>query len=72
MRWRADQRAELVHLCRYITWPAIANERLERNRAGQVVLRLKSPYEDGTAHIVMEPLEFWSAWRPWCPARVSI
>jgi hypothetical protein len=46
------------HLCRYITRPAIANERLKRNRAGQVVLQLKSPYKDGTTHIVMEPLEF--------------
>src|SRR5262245_5180016 len=58
VRWRADQRAELEHLCRYITRPTIANERLQRNRAGQVVLQLKSPYKDGTTHIVMEPLEF--------------
>ena len=58
MRWGADQRQELEHLCRYITRPAIANERLKRNRAGQVVLQLKSPYKDGTTHIVMEPLEF--------------
>jgi Putative transposase len=58
VRWRADQRAELEQLCRYITRPAIANERLKRNRAGQVVLQLKSPYKDGTTHIVMEPLEF--------------
>jgi hypothetical protein len=27
-------------------------------RAGQVVLQLKSPYKDGTSHVVMEPLEF--------------
>jgi len=58
VRWRADQRRELEHLCRYITRPAIANERLKRNRADQVVLQLKSPYKDGTTHIVMEPLEF--------------
>ena len=58
VRWGADQRKELEHLCRYITRPAIANERLKRNRAGQVVLQLKSPYKDGTTHIVMEPLEF--------------
>ena len=56
--WGADQRKELEHLCRYITRPAIANERLKLNRAGQVVLQLKSPYKDGTTHIVMEPLEF--------------
>lgn len=57
VRWRADQRKELEQLCRYITRPAIANERLKRNRTGQVVLRLKSPYKDGTTHI-LEPLEF--------------
>jgi hypothetical protein len=50
---------------------AIANERLKRNRAGQVVLQLKSPYKDGTTHIVMEPLESWCAWRRWCRPRVS-
>ncbi len=54
----ADQRKKLEHLCRYITRPAIANERLTLNRAGQVVLRLKTPYRDGTTHIVMSPLEF--------------
>ena len=58
VRWDADQRADLEHLCRYITRPAIANERLKRNRTGQVVLQLKSAYKDGTTHIVMAPLEF--------------
>ena len=29
-----------------------------RNRAGQVVLQLKSAFKDGTTHIVMAPLEF--------------
>ncbi|MGH8658267.1 MAG: transposase [Gammaproteobacteria bacterium] len=45
-------------MCRPITRPAIANERLTRNGAGQVVLTLKTPYRDGTTHIVMSPLEF--------------
>jgi Putative transposase len=58
VRWGADQRKKLEHLCRYITRPAIANERLKRNRAGQVVLQLKSAFKDGTTHIVMSPLEF--------------
>ncbi len=44
-------------LCRYITRPAIANERLALNRAGQVVLTLKTAYREGTTHIVMSPLE---------------
>ncbi len=38
--------------------PAIANARLKRNRAGQVVLQLKSAFRDGATHIVMSPLEF--------------
>ena len=42
-RCGAHQRQELERLCRYITRPAIANERLKRNQAGQVVLQLKSP-----------------------------
>src|SRR5437762_6919242 len=54
----ADQRKELEHLCRYITRPPIANERLKCSRAGDVVLLLKSAFRDGTTHIVMSPLEF--------------
>src|ERR687895_325868 len=58
VRCAAHQRKKLEHLCRYIPRPAIANERLKRNRAGDVVLQLKTPYQDGTTHIVMSPLEF--------------
>jgi len=58
VRCAMNQRKALEHLCRYITRPAIANERLALNSAGQVVLTLKMPYQDGTTHIVMSPLEF--------------
>jgi putative transposase len=58
VRGAAHQRKKLEHLCRSITHPAIANERLKRNRAGDVVLQLKTPYQDGTTHIVVSPLEF--------------
>ena len=58
MPCRAHQRKRLERLCRYITRPTIANERLKRTRAGQVVLQLKSPWRDGTTRIVMSPLEF--------------
>ncbi|MGH8664124.1 MAG: transposase [Burkholderiales bacterium] len=51
VRCGAHQRKELEWLCRYITRPAIANERLRRNGA-DVVLQLKSAYRDGTTHIV--------------------
>ena len=58
VRWRADQRAELEHLCRYITRPAIANEQLKRNRAGQVVAATEESLQRRHHLIVMEPLEF--------------
>ena len=58
VRCAMNQRNKLEQLCRYITRPAIANERLTLNSAGDVVLKLKSPYQDGTTHIVMTPLEF--------------
>ena len=73
VRWRADQRKELEHLCRYITRPAIANERLTRNRAGQVVLQLKSRVTKTAPPI--SSCRRWnscSAWPPWCPARAYI
>jgi len=36
----------------------LANERVQCNAAGQVVLKLKTPWHDGTTHLVMSPLEF--------------
>ena len=45
-------------MCRYITRPALANEGVQTNASGQVVLRLKMPWRDGTTHLVMSPLEF--------------
>ena len=42
-RQRQRQAAALEQLCRYITRPALANERVQTNAAGQVVLKLKTP-----------------------------
>jgi len=50
-------RGKLEQLCRYITRPALANERVKVNHNGDVVLKLKSAYRDGTTHLVMTPLE---------------
>jgi hypothetical protein len=58
VRCGADERQALEQLCRYITRPALANERVQTNAAGQVVLKLKTPWRDGTTHLVMSPLEF--------------
>ena len=58
VRCGEHQRKELERLCRYITRPAIANERLKCDDVGNVVLQLKSAWRDGTTHIRMSPLEF--------------
>jgi hypothetical protein len=43
VRCAADDRQALEQLCRYITRLALANERVQTNTAGQVVLKLKTP-----------------------------
>ena len=56
VRCGADDRQALEQLCRYITRPALANERVQTDAAGQVVLKLKTAWRDGTTHLVMSPL----------------
>ena len=58
VRCGANERKSLEQLCRDITRPALANERVQCNAAGQVVLKLKTAWHDGTTHLVMSPLEF--------------
>ena len=57
VRVEAHERKRLEQLCRSITRPALADERVQLNAAGQVELKLKSPRRDGTTHLVMNPLE---------------
>ena len=45
-------------LCRYITRPAVAEERLELQPSGDILLRLKTPYSDGTSHLLFSGIEF--------------
>ena len=58
VRCDANDRQGIEQLCRYITRPAISNERLSINREGNVVLKLKTPWRNGTTHIVLTPMEF--------------
>ena len=58
MRFSTHWRKHLERLCRYITRPAIAHERLKDDGSGNVLLQLKSPWRDGTTHPKMTPLEF--------------
>ena len=58
VRVEAHDRKRLEQLCRYITRPALSDERVQLNAAGQVELKLKTPWRDGTTHLVMTPLVF--------------
>ncbi len=52
------QRDRLERLCRYITRPPLALDRLTTRETGQVVYQLKHPFKNGTTHFVFEPVEF--------------
>ena len=58
VRVEAHDRRRLERLCRYITRPALSDERVRLNATGQVQLELNTHWRDGTTHLVMSPLEF--------------
>jgi hypothetical protein len=53
----ANRREQLERLCRYVSRSPVASERLALAASGQVRYALKTPYRDGTTHIVLEPLD---------------
>jgi hypothetical protein len=55
---RADERKKLERLCRYISRPAVSEQRLSLTPNGNVRYQLKTPYRDGTTHVIFEPLDF--------------
>ena len=57
VRVEAHDRKRLEQLCRYITRPGLSDERVQVNAAGQVELKLKTPWRDGTSDLVLSPLE---------------
>ena len=54
----AHQRYKLERLARYITRPVLALERLSLTPQGYIRYALKTPYRDGTTHVILEPLDF--------------
>ena len=54
----ADERSKLERLCRYISRPALAEKRLSLTPGGNVRYHFKTPWRDGTTHVVFEPLDF--------------
>ena len=55
---KAHQRQKLERLCRYISRPAVSERRLSLTSGGNVRYQLKTPYRDGTTHVIFEPLDF--------------
>jgi hypothetical protein len=54
---RAKNRPKLERLCRYLLRPPVAEDRLSLAPDGSVLVRLKTPWRDGTSRIVLQPLE---------------
>jgi hypothetical protein len=54
---RADERNKLERLCRYISRPAVSEKRLSLTPNGNIRYQLKTPYRDGTTHVIFEPLD---------------
>jgi len=55
---QAWERSKLERLCRYITRPAVSEKRLSLTNSGNIRYQLKTPYNDGTTHVIFEPLDF--------------
>jgi hypothetical protein len=53
----AQQRGKLERLCRYVSRPAVAEDRLALTERGEVHVPLKTAYRDGTTHVLLQPLD---------------
>ena len=57
---RADDRKKLERLCRYINRLAVSEKRFSLTTNTNIRYQLKTPYIDGTTHVIFEPLDFMS------------
>ena len=57
MRSGAADRKGLERLCRYAARPPVAADRLSQLPDGRLSYRLKTPWRNGTTHVLFEPLE---------------
>ena len=53
VRVEVHDRKRLEQLCCYVTRPALSDEQVQLNAAGRVKHKLKTPWRDGTTHLVM-------------------
>ena len=55
---QAVEAHKLKRLIEYVARPPFANERIALTQNGEVTLKLKKPFSDGTTHILFTPMEF--------------
>jgi len=63
----ARDRRRLERLCRYVARPPLALGRLEALSDGRLAYRVKTPWRDGTTHVVMERRELLERLAPLIP-----
>src|SRR5262245_4622172 len=54
----ARRRDQLEKLCRYITRPPLALERLTESTGGQLLYQFRRPWRDGSTALLLDPVEF--------------
>nr|WP_238526937.1 transposase [Glaciecola nitratireducens] len=54
----AAEPEKLERLCRYLSRPAISEQRLSMTNHGKVRYELKTPCSDGTTHVFLDPIDF--------------
>jgi len=55
---KAHQHDKIERLCRYIARPAVSEKRLSLTTTGKVRYELKTPFRNGTTHVLFEPVDF--------------
>jgi hypothetical protein len=53
-----SQRDKVERLVRYVSRPPVATARVSLTQGGNVRYALKTPYRDGTTHVIFEPEDF--------------
>jgi hypothetical protein len=65
---KASDRDKLERLCRYVARPPVSVHRLSLTAEGHIRYELKTPYRNGTTHMIFEPLDFISKLASLIPA----
>jgi hypothetical protein len=69
---KAHQQDKLERLCHYIARPAVSEKRLSLTSTGKVRYELKTPYRNGTTHVILNRWILLRVWLSLCPSPGSI